>query len=52
MRDNNKVGQDNSILTSTDINANHKDSAYDNLRLTLLPSGRLVSSTMVENPNP
>ena len=52
MRDSNKFGQDNSIWTTTDINAYHEASARGDLRLTLPPSGRLVSRTMVENPDP
>jgi len=34
-----------------DINAYHEASALGDLSLTLLPSGCLVSSTMVENPD-
>ena len=52
MRGSDKVGQDNSIWTTTDINAYQRASARGDLRLALLPSGRLVSSNMVENPNP
>ena len=52
MRDSDKVGQDDSIWTTIDINAYHEASALGVLSLTLLPRGRLVSSTMVENPNP
>ena len=52
MRDSGKVRQDDSILTTIDIIAYHEASAHGDLQLTLLPSGRLVSSTMVENPDP
>ena len=52
MRDSDKVGQDNSIWTTTDINTYHEASARGNLLLMLIPNGRLVMSTMVENPNP
>ena len=52
MRDSDKVGQDDSIWTTIDTNAYHEASALGVLSLTLLPRGRLVSSTMVENPNP
>ena len=51
MRDSNKIGQNDSIWTMIDINAYHEASAHGNLRLTLTPSGRLVLSTMVDNPD-
>ena len=51
MRDTDKVGQDDSIWMTIDINAYHEASALGDLSLTLLPSGRLVSSAGVENPD-
>ena len=47
-----KVQQDDSIWTTTDVNACHKSSANGDLYLTLLRNGRLVSSTMTQNTNP
>ena len=52
MRDSNKVGQDDSIWTTIDIKAYYEASALGALSLTLLPSGRLVASSGVENPDP
>ena len=51
MRDSDKVGQDDSIWTTVDINAYYEASELGDLRLTLLPSGRLVASSGVELPN-
>ena len=52
MRDTDKVGQDDSIWTTININAYYEASALRDLSLTLLPSGCLVSSSGVENPDP
>ena len=49
MRDTKKVGQDDSIWTSININAYYKASTLRDLSLTLLPSGRLVASSVMEN---
>ena len=46
------MGQDDSIWTTVDINAYYEASKLGDLRLTLLPSGRLVASSGVENPDP
>ena len=47
MCDSDKVGQDDSIWTTIDINAYYEASALEDLSLTLLPSGRLVVSSGV-----
>ena len=47
-----KVRQDDSIWTTTYVNAYHEVSTCGDLCLMLLPNGRLVSNTMVGNPNP
>ena len=52
MCDTDKVGQDDSIWTTIDINAYYKASTLGDLSLTLLPSGCLVASSGVENPDP
>ena len=52
MRNRDKVRQDDFIWTTTDVTAYHEASTRGDLYLTLLPNVRLVSSTMVENPDP
>ena len=52
MRNRDKVRQDDSIWTTTYVNAYHEVSTCGDLCLMLLPNGRLVSNTMVGNPNP
>ena len=52
MHDKDKVTRDDSIWTTSDVNAYHEASTYGDMQLTLLSNGRLVSSTMMQNPDP
>ena len=52
MQDGDKVQRDDSIWTTSDVNAYHKASANGDLHLMLLPNSRLVSSNMTQNTDP
>ena len=52
IQEGNATEQEVSIWTTSDVNAYHKARARGNLQLHLLNNGRLVSSTVVQNPNP
>ena len=52
MQGDDMVEQEDSIWTTSDVNAYHEACACGNLQLTLLENGRLVSSTMLQNPDP
>ena len=52
MQDDDKVEQDNSIWTMSDVNAYHEAGTDGNMQLTLLSNGHLMSSTMIQNPDP
>ena len=52
IQDNNKMERDDSIWTTSDISAYHKACTCGDMQLTLLSNGRLVSSTMLQNPDP
>ena len=52
MRNSNTVRQDDSIWTTTDVNACHEASTCGDLHLMLLPNGLLVSSTMMQKSDP
>ena len=52
MQDGDKVERDESIWTTSDVNAYHEASENGNMHLTLLPNSRLVSINMTQNPDP
>ena len=52
MHDKDKVTRDDSIWTTSDVNAYHEASTFGDMHLTLLLNGRPVSSTMMQNPDP
>ena len=52
MQDEDKVKRDDSIWTTSDVNAYHKASKNGNMQLTLLSNGRLVLSTMKQSLDP
>ena len=52
MQDKDKVKRDDSIWTTSDVNAYHKASKNGNMQLTLLSNGRLVLSTMKQSLDP
>ena len=51
-QDNNKVERDESIWMTSDVNAYHEAGTCGDMQLTLLSNGRLVLSTMIQNPDP
>ena len=51
MQGDDKMERDDSIWTTSDVNAYHEACTCGDIQLTFLSNGRLVLGTMLQNPN-